>query len=78
MKLEYLLRLDNFKTTIKEGNTELKKGDSIAAFEEAEKYYGHDAITLTENDIQQLRSGMIIFGNNGEYSFSISYKEDEQ
>lgn len=68
----------SFKKTILEGNTALRCGDACACIESSSRYYGHDAIVLDDENMRQLMDGLVLFGNNGEYSFSIVYRPEAE
>ena len=72
------INIRKLKNTIKEGNTDLHCGDLFACVEMADRYYGHDAIVLDDENIRQLKDGFVLYGNNGEYSFSIVYRPEEE
>ena len=42
-------------------------------------YYGHEDITITEEDIQNLKKGIKLYTDvNGEYTIALEYTNGEQ
>lgn len=42
-------------------------------------YYGHEVLTITEEDIQNLKKGIKLYTDvNGEYTISLEYEKEEE
>ena len=42
-------------------------------------YYGHEIITITEEDIQNLKKGISLYTDvNGEYTIALEYGKEEE